>query len=85
MALFALPIELTLFIYVQVVKAIWAYIKENNLQDPKNKQKIIVDEKLATFLKAPVTMFSMNKQLSKHIGGAKFTCAKWLITFVQKT
>eukprot|EP00884_Botryococcus_braunii_P020010 jgi/Botrbrau1/6693/Bobra.0202s0031.1 len=53
----------------QVVKAIWAYIKENNLQDPKNKQKIIVDEKLATFLKAPVTMFSMNKQLSKHIGG----------------
>lgn len=30
----------------QVLKLIWAYIKENNLQDPENKKVIICDEKL---------------------------------------
>lgn len=30
----------------QVLKKIWAYIKENNLQDPENKKVIICDEKL---------------------------------------
>nr|GMC83361.1 upstream activation factor subunit spp27-like isoform X1 [Ipomoea batatas] len=29
-----------------VVKRIWAYIRENNLQDPKNKKRIICDETL---------------------------------------
>ena len=29
----------------QVVKRMWAYIKENNLQDPKNKQMVKCDEK----------------------------------------
>jgi upstream activation factor subunit UAF30 len=54
---------------LQVVKEIWAYIKEHNLQDPSNKRNIRPDAKLGTVLKAPVTMFSMNKQLSKHFGG----------------
>ena len=31
----------------QVVKRMWAYIKENNLQDPKNKQMIKCDDKLS--------------------------------------
>ncbi|KAJ0973740.1 hypothetical protein J5N97_015705 [Dioscorea zingiberensis] len=30
----------------QALKQIWAYIKENNLQDPDNKKIIICDEKL---------------------------------------
>ncbi|KAM7264327.1 hypothetical protein ACFE04_002010 [Oxalis oulophora] len=30
----------------QALKHIWAYIKENNLQDPQNKKVIICDEKL---------------------------------------
>ncbi|KAI9128156.1 hypothetical protein K1719_001149 [Acacia pycnantha] len=30
----------------QALKKIWAYIKENNLQDPQNKKIIICDEKL---------------------------------------
>ncbi|XP_054786174.1 upstream activation factor subunit UAF30-like [Prosopis cineraria] len=30
----------------QALKQIWAYIKENNLQDPQNKKIIICDEKL---------------------------------------
>ena len=32
---------------LQVVKRMWQYIKENNLQDPKNKQFIKCDEKLS--------------------------------------
>ncbi|KAF6266659.1 SWIB/MDM2 domain-containing protein [Scenedesmus sp. NREL 46B-D3] len=51
----------------QVVKAIWDYIKANNLQDPKDKRSIIPDKKLATIITAPVTMFSMNKQISRHV------------------
>ncbi|GFH17357.1 uncharacterized protein HaLaN_13975, partial [Haematococcus lacustris] len=51
----------------QIVKKIWDHIKANNLQDPKDKRKILPDKQLGTILKAPVTMFSMNKQLSKHI------------------
>ena len=31
----------------QVVKRVWAYIKDNKLQDPKNKQFIKCDEKLS--------------------------------------
>lgn len=51
----------------QVVKRIWEHIKEHNLQDPTNRRKIIPDEQLGTILTPPVDMFSMNKQLSKHI------------------
>jgi upstream activation factor subunit UAF30 len=51
----------------QVVKAIWDYIKAHNLQDPACRRNIIPDEKLGTVLTAPVTMFSMNKQLSAHV------------------
>ncbi|KAF5836353.1 upstream activation factor subunit spp27-like protein [Dunaliella salina] len=50
----------------QVVKSVWEYIKKHNLQDPKNKRNIICDDKLKTIFTPPITMFSMNKQLSKH-------------------
>ncbi|XP_021827354.1 uncharacterized protein LOC110767984 [Prunus avium] len=30
----------------QALKLIWAYIKQNNLQDPQNKKIIVCDEKL---------------------------------------
>ncbi len=51
----------------QVVKAIWAYIKEHNLQDPKNRRKICPDEKLGKILPARTDMLKMNQQLSKHV------------------
>mmetsp|Transcript_9371 Transcript_9371/g.16587 ORF Transcript_9371/g.16587 Transcript_9371/m.16587 type:complete len:338 (-) Transcript_9371:811-1824(-) len=51
----------------QVVQQIWVYIKANNLQNPANRRKIICDEKMLTIFKPPIDMFSMNKQLSKHI------------------
>ena len=33
-----------------VTKAIWAYIKSNNLQDPTNKREINCDEKLSKLM-----------------------------------
>lgn len=35
-------------------------------QNPKDKRKIQLDAKLSTLFKAPLNMFSLNKQLSKH-------------------
>ncbi|KAG7191701.1 uncharacterized protein KQ657_002837 [Scheffersomyces spartinae] len=52
----------------QVVKLMWKYIKESELQDPTDKRKIICDEKLRALFKKPsVGAFEMNKILSKHI------------------
>ncbi|XP_015874212.3 upstream activation factor subunit spp27 isoform X2 [Ziziphus jujuba] len=52
----------------QVVKKLWAYIREHNLQDPKNKRNIKCDESLhAIFRVNSINMFQMNKALSKHI------------------
>ncbi|XP_022775223.1 protein TRI1-like [Durio zibethinus] len=52
----------------EVVKQIWAYIRQKNLQDPDNKKNIICDEPLyALFGVRSIDMFQMNKALSKHI------------------
>ena len=53
----------------EVVKKLWAYIKKNNLQDPKNKRNIKADEKLKPVFggKATVSMFEMTKLVSKHL------------------
>jgi len=53
---------------IDVSKAIWAYIKENDLQDPKNKRNIIPDETLAPLLgKKVISMFELTKIISKHL------------------
>jgi SWIB/MDM2 domain len=41
--------------------------RSSNVQEPKDRRKIIVDERLGTFLTSPVNMFTMNTQLTKHI------------------
>lgn len=53
----------------EVVKALWVYIKKNNLQDPKNKRNIVADETLKKVFggKAVVSMFEMTKLVSKHL------------------
>lgn len=53
----------------EVVKALWVYIKKNNLQDPKNKRNINADAKLQKVFggKKVVNMFEMTKLVSKHL------------------
>ncbi|KAJ3678372.1 hypothetical protein LUZ60_002175 [Juncus effusus] len=52
----------------QIVKMLWGYIRQNNLQDPEDKRKIICNDQLKTLFDTDATdMFKMNKLLSKHI------------------
>ncbi|MEI6242014.1 MAG: type I DNA topoisomerase [Chlamydiota bacterium] len=52
-----------------VLKKIWDYIKVKNLQDPKNKRRIIPDEKLEKIFmsKEPIDMMKLAGLLSPHI------------------
>ena len=52
-----------------VVKALWAYIKKNGLQDKKNKRMINADATLKVIFKgkAQVSMFDMTALVSKHV------------------
>lgn len=53
----------------EVVKKLWAYIKEHGLQDAKDKRNINSDESLKKVFdgKAVVNMFEMTKLVSKHL------------------
>lgn len=53
----------------QVVKKLWAYIKQNNLQNPANKRNIRADDKLRPVFggKSEVNMFEMTKLVSQHL------------------
>ncbi|KAI5810181.1 hypothetical protein DFH27DRAFT_521791 [Peziza echinospora] len=53
----------------ETVKAIWDYVKKNNLQDENDKRYIVCDDSLKrVFDNAErVHMFTMNKLLSAHI------------------
>jgi len=52
----------------EVVKRMWAYIKENKLQDPKNKQMIKCDDKLAKIVPTKKFRgFGMTKYLKDHM------------------
>ena len=52
----------------QVVKRLWAYLKENNLQDPENKQFFTPDAKMEpVFGNERIKAFSMSKYLKEHL------------------
>ncbi len=52
----------------EVVSKIWEYIRAHNLQNPENKREILADKNLEkVFGKDRVTMFEMNKYISKHL------------------
>jgi upstream activation factor subunit UAF30 len=53
----------------EVTKRLWAYIKRNKLQDPKNMRMIKADAALKIVFggKSTVNMFEMTKLVSKHL------------------
>src|SRR5687767_6925574 len=53
----------------EVTKRIWDYIRENNLQDPKDKRTIKADAKLKKVFngKDSVSMFEMTKLVNEHL------------------
>ena len=53
----------------QVVKALWVYIRANNLQNPENKREILCDDAFKKVMDGndKVTMFSMNKFVGAHL------------------
>ncbi|KAJ2723245.1 hypothetical protein GGI07_002747 [Coemansia sp. Benny D115] len=51
-----------------VVKNLWKYIKENNLQDPADKRYILCDAQLQKLFECErLYMYTMNKLLNKHL------------------
>lgn len=51
-----------------IVKKLWKYIKDNNLQDPADRRYILCDDQLKTiFDQDRVNSFGMNRDLSKHL------------------
>lgn len=53
----------------EVIKKIWVYIKEKNLQNPENKKNILLDEVMKPVFggKDEITMFEIAKYISKHL------------------
>jgi upstream activation factor subunit UAF30 len=53
----------------EITKAIWAYVKENGLQDDTDRRKINADDKLRGVFdgKDQVTMFEMTKLVNQHV------------------
>ncbi|KAG8384431.1 hypothetical protein BUALT_Bualt04G0117200 [Buddleja alternifolia] len=52
----------------EVVKLLWKFIRENNLQDPSNRRTIICNDTLRDLFGVDsIDMFQMNKALAKHI------------------
>jgi chromatin remodeling complex protein RSC6 len=55
----------------EVTKRVWDHIRNNNLQDPKDKRTIRADAKLKRVFngKDSVSMFEMTKLVNGHLKG----------------
>jgi len=53
----------------EITKRLWAYIKEHDLQDAKNKRLINADAKLRPVIdgQEQVSMFDLPKLVSRHV------------------
>jgi upstream activation factor subunit UAF30 len=52
----------------EIVKSLWEYVREHDLQNPLNRREIILDEAMKNvFACDTFTIFSMNKYISAHI------------------
>eukprot|EP00751_Fragilariopsis_kerguelensis_P016860 CAMPEP_0170836450 /NCGR_PEP_ID=MMETSP0734-20130129/2195_1 /TAXON_ID=186038 /ORGANISM="Fragilariopsis kerguelensis, Strain L26-C5" /LENGTH=321 /DNA_ID=CAMNT_0011203481 /DNA_START=45 /DNA_END=1010 /DNA_ORIENTATION=+ len=51
-----------------IVKCLWVYIKEHELQNPNNKREIYLDSKMQELFGVErFTMFTMNKYIGAHV------------------
>ena len=51
-----------------IVKLMWEYIREHELQNPENRQEILLDGKMQSLFGVDkFTMFTMNKYIGAHI------------------
>lgn len=62
----------------EVTKKLWDYIKQKQLQNPKNRRQILPDSPLAKVLGSsePIDMFKLTGAVSKHIQECKPALAK---------
>lgn len=53
----------------EITKAVWAYVKEKDLQDPADRRKINADDKLGKVFdgQRQVTMFEMTRHVNRHL------------------
>jgi len=52
------------------VKGLWDYVKEHDLQNPKNRREILADDKLRPlFGKEKITMFEVGKIINANLTG----------------
>lgn len=53
----------------EVTQKLWAYIKEQDLQDKSNKRNINPDQKLAKVLGSTkqINMFELTREIAKHL------------------
>jgi upstream activation factor subunit UAF30 len=52
----------------EIVKLLWEYIREHNLQNPENKREILLDQEMKSVFGCDTfTMFTMNKYIGAHI------------------
>ena len=51
-----------------IVKSLWEYIREHNLQNPSNRKEILLDHAMKDVFGCDTfTMFTMNKYISAHV------------------
>jgi len=62
----------------EVVRLLWVYIREHNLQDATNKRNVNSDDKLKKIFagKETVNMFEIAKLISAHLSSPEATTAK---------
>jgi hypothetical protein len=67
-----------------VVSKIWEYIRSHNLQNPENRREILADDKLTKiFGTDKVTMFEMNKHLTRHRNKSAYPCTSMMTIHLQ--
>ena len=67
----AVIVETTIATRTEVVNKIWAYIKKNNLQNPRNKRMILLDSKMKNMCqnRKEISMFELTKFVNQNIIG----------------